>query len=258
MLFEALVAQLVSASPPPLAPLSSSVEEAAAACPQDMRLVEGIHYENVERVCLDFRQGHCFSMFPGLWAGEPRATPVRTCMDVYEWPNKKGEMPMVMLRFVEAEAACASVGKRLCSEFEWELACEGREALPWPYGYAYDPKICNSEKPYKPFSESRLSASVDWVREAETKRLYQGEPSGSFPGCVSSFGVVDMTGNVEEWVVSSRPEWPYRSALKGGFWSKPWSGCRGTNEGHGPMFRFYEVGFRCCRDPDGEPALNQP
>ncbi|XYH93877.1 hypothetical protein ACMHYB_39410 [Sorangium sp. So ce1128] len=36
---------------------------------------------------------------------------------------------------------------------------------------------------------------------------------------------------------------------KGGYWSKPWAGCRGTNDSHGPMFRFYEIGFRCCKDP---------
>jgi hypothetical protein len=53
---------------------------------------------------------------------------------------------------------------------------------------------------------------------------------------------------VEEWVVTSRPEWPHRSSLKGGYWSKPWAGCRGTNERHAPAFRFYEIGFRCCKD----------
>ena len=36
-----------------------------------------------------------------------------------------------------------------------------------------------------------------------------------------------------------------------------WSGCYGggkptrhsTNAAHGPEFRFYETGFRCCKDP---------
>ncbi|XYI04033.1 SUMF1/EgtB/PvdO family nonheme iron enzyme [Sorangium sp. So ce1128] len=65
------------------------------------------------------------------------------------------------------------------------------------------------------------------VRAAETQRLWQGEPSGSYPACVSPYGVVDLVGNVEEWVSTSRPEWPHRSSLKGGYWSKPWAGCRG-------------------------------
>ena len=35
----------------------------------------------------------------------------------------------------------------------------------------------------------------------------------------------------------------------GGFWAKPWTGCRGTNDAHEPSFEFYETGFRCCADP---------
>jgi len=214
-----------------------------------MRAVEGVHHEYVQRLCTDFRQQHCFAIFPGLIAYEPRATTVRTCMDTYEWPNKAGVVPDVMMRFVDAEATCASVGKRLCTEFEWEMACEGPETLPWPYGYSYDPKACNSSKTYRPVSEAKLASRDASVREAEAKRAWQGEPSGAYPACKSAFGVFDLTGNVEEWVQTSRPEWPWRSALKGGYWSKPWSGCRGTNEAHGPQFRFYEVGFRCCKDP---------
>ncbi len=69
------------------------------------------------------------------------------------------------------------------------------------------------------------------------------------PRCTSAFGISDLVGNVEEWVQTSRAEWKYPSSLKGGYWSKPWSGCRGTNDSHGPMFRFYETGFRCCAEP---------
>jgi formylglycine-generating enzyme required for sulfatase activity len=121
--------------------------------------------------------------------------------------------------------------------------------MAYPYGWKFDPKTCNQAKPYRGVSESALGSKDAAVRDRETKRLWQGEPAGAYPGCVSPFGVVDMTGNVEEWVSTSRPEWPHRSSLKGGYWSKQGSGCRGTNERHGPMFRFYEIGFRCCKDP---------
>ena len=50
-------------------------------------------------------------------------------------------------------------------------------------------------------------------------------------------------------MTSSRPR-KFKAALMGGFWAKPWTGCRGTNDAHEPEnFRFYEVGFRCCKDP---------
>ena len=243
MLFEALLAQLLAAGGP------AAVPAAKAACPSDMRLVVGVHHDQVERFCTDWRQQHCFAVFPFLVALEPRVTAIQTCMDTYEWPNRAGVEPVVMKSFVEAEAACASVGKRLCTELEWETACEGPDTMPWPYGFRYDAAACNSAKTYRPVSEAKLASSDAAVREAETKRAWQGEPSGAYPACKSAYGVFDLTGNVEEWVRSSRPQWPYKSALKGGYWSKPWAGCRGTNESHGPQFRFYEVGFRCCRDP---------
>lgn len=215
-----------------------------------MRFVEGLHHDQVQRLCTDFRIGRCYSFFDGLVARESRETPVRVCMDQYEWPNRAGAEPEVMVRFTEAEAKCRSVGKRMCTEVEWEMACEGPAASPWPYGFRQDDNACNASKPYKPVSEERLASEEREIREKETRRVWQGEPSGAYPACVSSFGVVDMVGNVEEWVATSRPEWAFRSSLKGGYWSKPWAGCRGTNDSHGPRFRFYEVGFRCCKDPE--------
>ena len=35
----------------------------------------------------------------------------------------------------------------------------------------------------------------------------------------------------------------------GGFWAKPWTSCRGTNDAHEPTFVFYETGFRYCAEP---------
>lgn len=222
---------------------------AELSCPAGMKLVVGTHRENVERLCTDFRQNQCWDWFPGLVALESRATPIAVCMDELEWPNERGSLPPVMMRFVEAEASCAGVGKRLCSEFEWEQACEGPQFLPFPYGFKHDPKACINDKPYKAYSQKALESPDKAVRDREIDRLYQAEPSGSRPSCTSPYGVVDLVGNVEEWVTTSRPEWAYPSSLKGGYWSKPWSGCRGTNDSHGPMFRFYEVGFRCCSEP---------
>lgn len=245
VLFETLLAQLL-ASPAPQAP---PPDPPAAVCPQGMRLVAGTHYEQVQRLCSSWRIGHCYAFLPGFLAQESEATPIRTCMDELEWPNREGATPEVMMRFVEAEKMCASVGKRLCTEYEWELACEGPQTLPWPYGHAHDPEACNSSKEFMPYSEARLNAEERKVREAEVARVWQGEPSGSRKACTSAFGVRDLVGNVEEWVKTSRPQWRFPSSLKGGFWAKPWAHCRGTNDSHGPMFRYYEIGFRCCKDP---------
>ncbi len=58
--------------------------------------------------------------------------------NTYEWPNKEGSGPEVMNRFHQAQVKCAAVGKRLCTESEWTLACEGPEMKPFPYGYSRD------------------------------------------------------------------------------------------------------------------------
>lgn len=247
MLFETLIAQALAA--PPTVAASIDHPSVQAICPAGTQLVEGVHYEYVQRICTSWRVGHCYSFLPDLLAVEPLATPVRVCMDEHEWPNREGKKPAVMIRFVEAEQACARIGKRLCTEFEWELACEGPDTQPWPYGHAYDQDACNSAKEFKPYSEAKLNAEERRIREVETYRLYQGEPSGSRPRCKSEYGVKDLVGNVEEWVMTSRRAWRYRSSLKGGYWAKPWAQCRGTNDSHGPNFRYYETGFRCCVDP---------
>jgi hypothetical protein len=248
-LFAAMLGGRTLAAPLGLPPVDDAPVSAGLSCPADMRLVVGTHHEIVERLCLRFEHDQCWDWLPGLTAYEGRETPVATCMDVYEWPNQKGAVPPVMMRFVEAQKSCESVGKRLCSENEWELACEGPETLPYPYGWKQKTGACVNEKPYRPYSQAKLSSDSTKVREEETRRLFQAEPSGSRSECTSPFGVVDLVGNVEEWVTTSRPEWAYPSSLKGGYWSKPWTGCRGTNDSHGPMFRFYDIGFRCCSDP---------
>ena len=221
----------------------------ATPCPPDMVRVNGVHYEHLQRVCLRKQWGKCVAFAPDLVLAEPEATPVDVCMDRFEWPNRVGERPVVMVRFGEAESACAAAGKRLCSEFEWELACEGPERLPWPYGWERSEGRCNSDKPFRAYDEANLTTVDDRVRNREVARLWQGVEAGAFPTCASAFGVRDLVGNVEEWVRTSRKEWPHRSSLKGGYWSKPWTGCRGTNERHGGSFRYYQVGFRCCRAP---------
>jgi len=219
-------------------------------CADDMKLVVGTHFERAQRICVRLVRDVCFEFNPDILALEPRETNVAVCVDKYEWPNKKGALPPVMMRFTEARDQCKSVNKRLCSEFEWELACEGPATLPFPYGYKHEPSACINDKPYRNYDPKKLESSSQAERDRETKRLYQAEASGSRPRCDTAFGVSDMVGNVEEWVTTSRPEWPHISSLKGGYWSKPWSKCRGTNDSHGPSFRFYEIGFRCCADPN--------
>jgi formylglycine-generating enzyme required for sulfatase activity len=168
-------------------------------------------------------------------------------MDQFEAPNRRGAKPFVLRSYDSAARWCKQQGKRMCEEAEWETACEGPERLPWVYGWAVDKQACNSDKAWKPVDFAKFGRDSDAAQE-ESARLWQGSPSGRYARCVSSFGVYDLMGNVEEWV-TSRAGRKFPGALMGGFWAKPWTGCRGTNDAHEPTFAFYETGFRCCAEP---------
>ncbi|HVK71620.1 MAG TPA: SUMF1/EgtB/PvdO family nonheme iron enzyme [Polyangium sp.] len=220
-------------------------------CPSDMRLVTGTHADEVQHLCTDPRKDakttHCFAYFEGLTGEEGARTDIRVCMDQFEAPNRRGARPLVMQSFRMAERWCGDRGKRVCSEQEWELACEGGERRPLAYGWQVSRTQCNSDKGWRPFDARALAAGGEDEKK-ELAKLWQGSTSGSYLSCVSPFGIYDMMGNVEEWV-ATRPGRKFPGALMGGFWAKPWTGCRGTNDAHEPTFTFYETGFRCCADP---------
>jgi hypothetical protein len=167
------------------------------------------------------------------------------CIDRFEYPNKLGEKPLVMKTWYEAADACKAQGKRLCGDSEWTLACEGQERLPYPYGYERNSQACNIDKPHPDVNEAAMANPH--TREAEVARLWQGEPSGSREACVSPYGAMDMTGNVDEWVINESGM-PYKSGLKGGYWGPVRDRCRPMTTAHYENFVFYQIGFRCCAD----------
>jgi formylglycine-generating enzyme required for sulfatase activity len=175
------------------------------------------------------------------------------CIDRYEAPNQKGAKPLVMQSAVGADKWCKQIGKRLCTEDEWEAACEGPQKSVYPYGNKHITSACNDDKIWKVVNESVLATWPSPAAQAEVQKLYQGDPSGSNDKCVSTFGAFDLTGNVEEWVVRTQPHANnYPHVLKGCYWSGCYGGskptCQSTNPAHPSGFMFYETGFRCCKD----------
>jgi sulfatase modifying factor 1 len=229
---------------------------AAGSCAAGMIDIEGEYCAELpDQKCLRWVSGNAKGRCAEFAPSEACATPpVRKhfCIDKFEYPNLPGEKPLVMKNWFEARALCVSNGKRLCNDSEWTLACEGPQRLPYPYGLARDATACNIDKPPINVKEAELRNVQH--RDAEAKRLWQGEASGSRDRCKSSFGVQDMTGNVDEWVVNEKGK-PHKSALKGGYWSWVRGRCRPTTDGHAEDFRYYQIGFRCCADAtDGATA----
>jgi len=227
------------------APWSYPDPDSNRAYPAGMLLTQGDWCPYLTERCVDWiaqKRDRCRRYAkPSVCHG--RRISKRFCIDRYEYPNEKGVLPAVMVSWLEARDACKAEGKRLCTEDEWTFACEGPGGLPYPYGYVRNPAVCNIDRPtvipdFKAFTEDRMVAD-------EVFRLDQRVPSGSMARCVSPFGVHDMTGNVDEWVVNEKGE-PHRSGLKGGYFGKIRARCRPMTKDHNEWFRFYQVGFRCC------------
>ncbi len=231
------------------------------ACAEGMLEVEGDWCPEVEQKCNRFIDPE--GVFPRRCAEfaptskcNGKLTKKHFCIDRYEWPNKVGENPVVMKTWYDARDACSGAGKRLCGDSEWTVACEGNDRLPYPYGYDRNAEACNIDKPHPDVNEKALGDANPKVRDAEAKRLWQGEPSGTRSSCVSPYGVFDMTGNVDEWVINESGQ-PYKSGLKGGYWGPVRDRCRPETTVHAEGFSFYQIGWRCCSDVPNGPTLNK-
>jgi formylglycine-generating enzyme len=174
------------------------------------------------------------------------------CIDRYEYPNVVGELPWVLTSWRQAERICREQGKRLCTEDEYNFACEGPEMLPYVNGYERDPEVCNIDREYRQPDHSKQLLTYERCLEnaacrEELARLDQRHAIGSRLSCVSWTGAVDLNGNVNEWVSRPGQDPPHRSGLKGGWWGPVRNRCRPTVKFHKEFDYGYEAGFRCCR-----------
>lgn len=194
----------------------------------------------------------------------------KVCIDVFEFPNKPCELPMIWAAPVQAKVICELQGKRLCQQEEWMLACrgdpDGGQDQKFAYGDEMDLSVCNTNKPAATFDPhcDADSASTAW-RTCSTNT----EPTGAFPRCRSRFGVFDQHGNVAEIMMRFDADGHYYSQLKGSAFfyvdvarkpDEPQVKGRETYPDHcnydprwhvEPMKEAwhvnYHLGFRCCK-----------
>jgi hypothetical protein len=196
----------------------------AALCPPEMNWVAGAYCPDRAR------------------RGERCAVSVRElgfCIDRFEYPNREGVLPAVLVPFYEAKNACEAEGKRLCAEVEFTLSCREPRSLA----------DCNYGK-----SEKTALASRFFQRERVAEELEQvdGRRASSVSGCVSPHGVFDLLGNVQEWVASEHPA-GYGGALKGGGYNESSIDCERSIQTRLIDVGYPNTGFRCCADPLVEP-----
>lgn len=160
-----------------------------------------------------------------------------------------GAVPQGYVTQLQAAAACAGAGKRLCTDAEWLRACRGSSSTTYPYGNTRMQGVCNDARSVHPAIEL-YGTSANWIySHIDSPCLNQLQPgldrAGDNPGCVTEGGVFDMMGNLHEWTADPN------GTFRGGFYVDTQIngvGCLYATTAHAVTHWDYSTGFRCCAD----------
>lgn len=152
------------------------------------------------------------------------------------------QLPVSCVAWSSANAYCLAVGKRLPREIEWENAARGTTPIRYPWGAGHG-----------------CGVAATLAGETTNRSCSGKRPShvGAHLGGASPYGVLDMSGNVEEWVADwyadsvseLSPRAGASHVLRGGGWLSAPSLARTTSRNWGSVREAGpNVGFRCARD----------
>jgi formylglycine-generating enzyme required for sulfatase activity len=176
----------------------------------------------------------------------------------------RGDHPVNCVAWSMAQTYCAKRGARLPTEAEWEYAARGTSQRKFPWG---------DDAPNAKYLNACSKACVTWFAAKGEKKMAMFEdddgfigtaPVGSFPAGASSFGVLDLAGNVWEWTAdwfgpyaadpAADPKGPAtgtQRVVRGGDFTG------GEPDWARPAFRWktdpetynHAIGFRCAGAP---------
>ncbi|MBI5487812.1 MAG: SUMF1/EgtB/PvdO family nonheme iron enzyme [Deltaproteobacteria bacterium] len=218
-------------------------EDAGDPCPPLMALVD-------DAFCIDIYEGRLEEQdAAGTWsAAEPYFT---VGARIVRAVPAEGAVPQGYISGGEAQAACGRSGKRLCTSDEWLVACQGPAGHVYPYGDEHIDGACNDR-----YAGGHPVVDYFGTSEGVWDMAHMNDPGinrqpgtvapgGSFADCSSDWGVLDMHGNLHEWVADAD------GTFRGGFYADAvlnGPGCLYRTTAHDSTYHDYSTGFRCCAD----------
>jgi formylglycine-generating enzyme required for sulfatase activity len=147
----------------------------------------------------------------------------------YENDEFEDNYPINCVNFFAAEEMCSYVGGYICSENEWNKACEGLDTGKlYPYGNKFKPNYCNVG-----LYEDKLSP----------------EPVKSRENCIGGLdNLYDMGGSLSEWINEGSDNYRKFKALSYAF-NGPVDKqvCTKMCAGNQRDFMSPVIGIRCCK-----------
>jgi Notch-like protein len=223
---------LTCATPTPPTPVAETCNNIDDDC--DTRLDEGAPDTMVHVVngATDYYMYAYEASRPGATATDQGVAEHRSC-------SSPAVMPWRNVTYTEAAAACAAAGRRLCTEAEWQLGCEGASGFEFPYGNTYNPTACNG----RDNDPDCAGPDDDYVVATGTRH---GCPAPATSQCISPYGAFDLSGNLREWTSTAVGATARR--VRGGGFDNVEQGlsCDLAFIALEPTFAFANLGFRCC------------
>ncbi len=179
---------------------------------------------------------------------------------------RRPQQPISAVSWDDAKTFCASLGKRLPREAEWERAARGDDGrmFPWGnqkatrelavFGEAHTANVGSREKGKGPYGHLDLAGNVwEWVEDYYDPYAYRrpGAKDGQSGTCDEVNAAQDELRRLKQQGFTGTNPIPTECerGLRGGAFNYDGPGLRSSNRVHHPgRFRLVMSGFRCAKD----------